>query len=1373
VADPVIDLRRLWRDVHAAPESSQFNLSEWLVERQDHDALKKQGLYHMEALAEHDCLFLLGRPGAGKTSEIARIASGAVPGFAQEQVVVLPCREIGPEIDLEVRRDSRWRRAIAGIKPVRLVLDGLDEGFLRNGDYFARLKRALEALRSEFQRLRLILVCRPAEWDSTFGESVNLIWARSGKPPVFALEPLTDAKQRVLGKSRGVEDVKGFSRWVLHNNFEEFAAWPRSLEWLADQFQSDKGEMNSYTDLCRRRVERGFGEDQRIEQAGRADRAVVWTHAVMLIAAAIVFCGKKGVALDGIETDCLTFDEMFRESDVLEFPNKPPLTRESVREAVRRASHLMEVHGSYHRFQNQSDLEYLAAAMLASLKVEQLTEVFGCPDAENCWRVFPQLATTAANLAGESRDFFEWLLVHDPRVLMRVDFASKPEHTRRTAIEAILKATAAAKATGEHDHHAHFTTLRHPHIEEQLQPWVFDKKKSFVVRDLAFDIAMSSCGSAFWAGMAKGMATGNDRFLESRLPSILMRFGKDWPIDKLREFALSEEDEIAGAAMNVLLDRGWTAGSLAPFLREPSGDVFGAYDLLLSRLIRECSSADVPPLLDKISAWSSVGSQGGAVYRLAEALVSAAIPALDQIDVREALTAFLISHFQNHDSPIRDTRPQRLAELGLHTTERRRSLLLALVAAWPPTAHAELLPFSFPILRDDFRWLLEEVSVASGTRARILATIVGGIVWKLGDEHRELLERAFSASVELRAQLPPPDETGIFETLERLRSEAEEKQRARENRFESERRRSNYSFEVHFAQALEECRAGRLEHWTNLCVALSQPKSEHDDLDFLRSTDIRQLTGWKTAAPELRSELTQLARNFLMRCDIPAPGPRQVPADLFGIVYALSLHAHRLCHDPELRASACATWVQAILRHCGSEDDPLATPLTALTALVPGIVAEACGREFSESWMRNETIFGHLLSFAWCDETEAALIGILENTPLQPETYTSGLTLLFTHRPASARSLAGRRLEQHLKECDSAARRAAIAACLFIVNDLWTQAWPVFIADVGSARQLVLEYSRWLDFPEQEKRIAEMPTAFIAGFYGFMVEGFPLRDMPRRDGAHFVGPLEEAYRLQQKLQLILEARGRRSELKLIYARNNELRGAWWLGKSLEKAESNAHALRRNPPDAASFIRLLATRGGMFVCDNNSLQRAVLASLKRFEKALHPDGIVALWEAGRPRSEEVLQIEIARHLRREFVEDEIVVNMETKVERRERSDIRVQAGKYVVTIEVKLGHSEDRLRPLRKAMRTQLRDSYLANSKESHGIYVVGWFFSSTFRPGGQRDLKSIAAARRYFRAQAQRLSTEHCFLEAFVIDCSLRESAASRGRGTKRARQLV
>lgn len=1357
----LLDLRRLWRDTRVSPASDARGYMGIFDDRDDLDSLAHFGFHPLSSLAAHECLFLLGRPGAGKSVEIERIAQGNVAEFGDEWIVPIRCKEAGVDLHPEIIRDPRWLAGLQQSKPVRLVLDGLDEGFLREPRYFSLLKRTLENIRSERSALRLMLTCRPAEWDADFGAAVSGLWRAGGKPAVFALETLSDKSRRALAGHWQVGNTDEFFRWVRRNRFDEFAAWPRSLEWLADQFRVGRGEDLTFTKLCQLRVARSFGEDKRLSEARLAARSEAWSHAIMLIAATLVFCGQKGIALDRPETDCLTLDELFSAANRLEIPSRLPLTREDVREAVR-TSQLIDQLTGYHRFENQSDLEFLAGAMLASLDVEQLSELLGSPDHEKRWRVFPQLATTAANLAAQSPHFFEYLLAHDPRVLMRVDFASKSDDARRSAMDAILRTTAAIGATGGHDQHAHFSTLRHPQIAAQLRPWIFDEKQSPVVRELAFDIALQCCGAELWEEFERAAAVG-DKFAARLLPTVIRRFGRSWPEERLRAWAGSTDDELAGAALDALLDLGLKLRDIAHLLHDPHDDVIGSY-YLFDRLSCGCTIEDIPTALSVIREWPSVATTHGPVRELVFALVSKGVAALDHPDIRKALTKFLISRFEDDDWLLENSG----AKCGLDEAAARRALFLAIVEDWPVGSRAELMPFNYRLKREDYPWLLNAVASSKGTAALVLAKFAASLVWQFDETLREPLERAYAKSPEFRAQLPAADEAGIFATLQRLRAESDAKYRFQLEERQAKRNRPHFSHEEFLADALARCRAGNFNAWTDVCFGLSQPKNDQDGSEFFRNIDPRQLAGWIAASEELRAEMTGFARQFLLHVEVPIPEPKAIPTKFFGLAYALSLHASRLGEDGELRAAIRPVWPLALLRHCGSEDGPLAEPLAALTAVAPLVVADACRREFRERWDRNESIFGQLLPAAWCAETEAALAEVLAGTPLQPETYMSGLAMLVGYNIGLAGQLAERRLAEHVAQIeDSAARRAAIAACLFVMNDLWENAWRHLLADRTAARQLLLEYTQWLDYHEREQRIANMPDALIAELYALMIELFPLSEVPHHEGSYTPTPLDDAYRLRGHLQRSLEARGAHAKLSAIYQRCDETRAAWWPKPSIDRAEDIAHANRREPPNPAEFVRYLATQGGTFVSDHDSLQRAVLASLLRFERNLTPNGLVAIWDHGQPRNEEALQVAIAEHLRREFVERRIVVNMETKV-LRERSDIRVEAGLFAVTLEVKLGHSTDRDRPLRTAMRSQLR-AYLENKHETHGIYVVGWFFCPAFRPTALRDMKTLSAARRYFGAQGRKLSAAGFSLAASVIDCRWPESTASRARSHKTA----
>ena len=1345
-----LSLSRVWRDLHEAPDPGPHGFGAMFGDHPDAGVMTRMGFSYTAALAKHHCLFLLGRPGAGKSAEVRLIEQGGVSGFSDECVVRFECKEFGPDVRADVTASSEWRNALAQTKPVRLVFDGLDEGFLREANYFDRLKLVLRNLRGFTPGLRLLLTCRPAEWSSSFASELHAMWGGIGNPAVFALESLSRTQQVALIHNRGLPKTVEFFDWIGRNDFQEFAAWPRSLEWLVDEFRNGGAERLTYTELCRRRVRREFGEDRRIADAGQAAKVVAWEHAILLLAGTLVFCGRHGIALDEPQPECLSSDEMFREASTLNLPGKPALTREIVRDAVRKASHLMEEHRGFHRFQNQSDLEFLASTMLGSFGCDQLAELFGCPEPGGGWRGFPQLATTAANLAAQSQEFFDFLIENDPRTLLRADFGGLSNERRSAALDAILAATAAAQATAEHDLHAHISTLKHPEIAAQLRPWLFDSSQPRVVRDLAFDIARECCDGKFWEEFWRMYSKGADEFLEYHLPGVLWRFGKDWPETRLKELAASQKDSVAGSAMEALLDRGWKPRQLAPFMRGKNRGSVSAFEMIMGRLAREVTAEDVPALLGSFPKLRLRFSDDGEFGKLADALIAAAVGALEREDVRRAVTSFLIWQCKDFYWSFGSS-TEALKKLGLESPERRRALLLALADEWPVATKPHLFTMNFPIQSEDYEWLLDETAKAAGHRAMLLAFFTSRLVWRLDEHLREPFERAFAASAELRAELPPADEGGIFETLRRLREESDEKFRLRVR--ERKVKPQEYSHEKHLKNAIDACREGKIGAWTDVCIALSQPPPEGHASEFFKCHGITSLKGWTEASEELRAEFGTFARSFLIGIKIKQPTPNQTPYDYFSIVYALDIHAPRLRDDPKLRAAIKPMWAQAVFRCCGSHGEKFSFLLASLTNAAPKMMRGVWADEFRERWEGNQRIYAGLKPEAWNAVVEAALAGVLESAPLQPESYTSGLRYLSDQSPDGARRLAAERLDEHAALPESHARRVSIAACIFTVPELWEKAWPLLTADDAEARRLFLENAQWLSWSESASVISRMSVPLLAALYCLLLRIFPLRDAPHHEGSYAPSALDHVYQLQGTLQSVLESHGAVAELQAIFRSTDELRGAWWSGRSVERAKINAHSQRRSVPDVSQFIRLLTTEGGTFVCDNDSLQRAVLASLRRYEKSLHPDGINNLCEKQKPRNEEALQIEIAKHLRQEFRKGGIVINMEPKVESRERSDIRVEVGAFAVTIEVKLGHSKDRERSLRKAMQTQLRDTYLRKRNETHGIYVVGWFFCPTFRPRGLRDFKTVASAKKYFMAQAAKLSRDGYKIAAFVMDC--------------------
>jgi len=158
----------------------------------------------------------------------------------------------------------------------------------------------------------------------------------------------------------------------------------------------------------------------------------------------------------------------------------------------------------------------------------------------------------------------------------------------------------------------------------------------------------------------------------------------------------------------------------------------------------------------------------------------------------------------------------------------------------------------------------------------------------------------------------------------------------------------------------------------------------------------------------------------------------------------------------------------------------------------------------------------------------------------------------------------------------------------------------------------------------------------------------------------------------------------------------------------------------------------------------------------------------VWE---PHDENDFSDFVARHLRRDLRECGIVSLREVEIRRGngqpgERTDIYVVATvegakpdtrrAIRVILEVKgCWHAE-----LKTAMKTQLRDRYLADNECEHGIYVVGWFICDAWNDKDYRKSAtpkwSYAEAISHFDRQATNLSTANARLYACVLNTSLK-----------------
>jgi hypothetical protein len=215
-----------------------------------------------------------------------------------------------------------------------------------------------------------------------------------------------------------------------------------------------------------------------------------------------------------------------------------------------------------------------------------------------------------------------------------------------------------------------------------------------------------------------------------------------------------------------------------------------------------------------------------------------------------------------------------------------------------------------------------------------------------------------------------------------------------------------------------------------------------------------------------------------------------------------------------------------------------------------------------------------------------------------------------------------------------------------------------------------------------------------------------------------------------------------------------------------KSERHAHARAWRPWSTDEFVRFLFTDGGTRVIDEESLLRAVEASLRRFEKKWPHVNRNRLWNVSEshPHRENVLSDELRDHLAEDL--KQFVITREGQFPSAERIDIGIEValpgeGHARLLLEVKMCDNVD----VETAMEGQLANRYLREKNLTHGLYVVGWFTGPDWPPKRKPfQTGGLTKARKTLDEQARQLSKGGISIGALVVDCRLRKAPKRSAR---------
>lgn len=1398
--DEFIPLQRRWfrRGDDSAPYSDIFGFS---PASDDDSPFYSRRFHPLSKLLEQPCLFLLGQGGAGKTAEFySHLKPGQRPG---ETVITREARELDETGVAGMFSGTEWSAALIGAKPIRIVFDSVDEARIGRLNFLDALKRQLALAKSTTSEknllLSLVLTSR-MEWDETRAAEIAGIWKLSAAESTYQLAPLTykdalllaEHRFRLAGKQR---DPRELAEAWGKGGITPYACWPRTLAWLADEFAENGVLSSTLTELQARRCSRQFEDAERSERLLdklTPQRIAQMSEAAGLLASAAIATGRQRFvtgrpARDGeIDVDVLA-QTVGKHPQLSTFPPN----REAFLDAMHHGD-LFAPSGDAWVFQEQSDVEFMAAQRLGKLPVEQLAGFFGAGTKVG-WQAFQQHRAIASMTAVVSAEFRDWLLKNDPLVLLHTDAAALPEQERGQIVAALLDLIESGRAPDAHEREARLQTLKHRGLAAQLRQWLTDTRRRGESREMAIRIA-AACADA---DMAKELAddiwqlvTGPEAETLSWISLAVSEIGVHWPKDRLMQIATGKLSpgrywSTRGAALDALFhhsrgdaERGKLGEVIGSLENNPTG-VRSRYDSFLHGChehLRPNDADEICTVLSELRDWRAVLDSLSSLEKLALATLKAAAMKISDARVCSALVEWWFDAMRRHDGHLpgrHHTKP--LAEIALDDPGRRRVLLSAMLKHPGAAKLSDFDLHDLPVQADDWPWLLERLPKLSGDEAKLTARLIArrSRNRSLREDNLNALNDAYAASPDLRALLPPAPEGDIHTAMSHIEDENERRWAAESAKVKRRMKKEpEYDVAAEFAKALDGILKGDARWWPWLLQAASEPEP-HGAVRAWEMSQPEELPGWKNISADAAESVRKAARDYLIHHPPELAERKQSHLGMEATRHALCFLRDELQSDLELRAAFRREWVCILLRHLHPDRAPLPEVLVTLHALDPRTTLDCIREQLEYQWSERGWISpGHL--DALFPAVKDIFIEVLSRSPLLPESYRTGIDWLICHDRAAAWELALRRCDDYAPLESSDARCVAIGTALLAFPEHWQRVWPYIAADSVEGLKCLgwvagaSERNGWQNklFGDEAKH-----ADFIAMLYGWLLKFLPLE--PERRGTYTPTGIDDCRDLERRCHQTLREAGLDGHLSRAFTFAG-VGDRVWTRSAVKKAEHNAHAQKWQPWQPAHFIEWLATEGGTRITDTATLHRAVAASLRRFEQAWKREDVPlrSLWDldAKVPHREKDLSDALKLHLKRDL-ERRIVpkgagvfVVREPEWATGEKADLLIQAAlpdgkKASVVVEVKLcDHAK-----VETSMESQLATRYLREKGNTHGIYFVGWFTCDAWPPKPKPFQKlTLAKARGKLVRQAIRLSRDGLVVTAIVSPCPLPTKLAAR-----------
>ncbi len=1061
--------------------------------------------------------------------------------------------------------------------------------------------------------------------------------------------------------------------------------------------------------------------------------------------------------------------------------------------------------------------EFMSAAWVIAHNlplVQVLSLISDAADPER--HVIPQLRQVGAWLAAGRNEVFEHISATDPDLLLWNDVVHLPIERRSLLVDALLRAVDENRLPNPPlFQHRPLSRLAHPGLSDQLLRIVAESARHPRVRHMALDIA-DACRLTPIATAAADIALNPREPLDLRTTaaSLVAEAGTD--SDRFRLVSLATQpmsddpqDQLKGAALLACWPNLQPSDLFRSLTRIKVPNFGGRYGTALHRI-----ASDLPGThLAAAAEWLARTLPGGiyfddVVRRVFTLAFHAADPQPDARVIRD-LGTFIRRQLAEHENVFGGTpwglyrdSPDPLSEAIRTRPDLRRSVVTAVLNSpgEPSDLHSlgELAPGL--LTRDDAAWAIAELAHLSHEdmcRANWVAAIQEVVNLSDTEHIRAALDhRGDPDVVNATHRLITQHETvegvlasiGGLQARHRERSEESSRRFAqqrteREARIAADRADQGVPLGALVSRVVDalELRGDLLQRWFRIAGQLLQS----DDGMFKWSFDSPRLEALRelSRTPQ-RGAVVAAAAEYLRDAEIqsdPFPGDRIRTEVFLGSAAFVTIQVLDCDLFDQIAPETLLRWTAIIARHFGyGAEKPFhaavlqriieAAPTDASAVLLEAVSASAA----AERWISDELIrlaaqlrefrTGILRAIAAdrysLNQTEYLLREILKADAAQ--------TL-----PVALQLFARRRRGQ-------GERSKGLVAGSVLLHEApalaWRQLWRRLRGD-AAARELLSHAAATRDVIDNQA-IAQLSDQQVADLYLRVAELYPQETDPWHVGVYSPGARDNLGHWRSQLLNVLQSRRRDSAVaQLERIARSRPEDDWltrvWLGAQAALRNDRWHGT------APRELLQLAERADLRLVESGAdLLSLLRESVDRFQDDLQGElrSVTGLWNEGSrrnsPKGEEHLTNAIARHLRQDLQGRRIVVGRELILQigvsggaPGRRTDIDVVAvareGAERISrdiraiIEVKGSWNPS----VRASMKTQLVNGYLDPQRIPVGLFIVGQYACSAWRPEARKTRSASLGAVRILQgvldAQAASLTNAVRLVAAVVLDTSL------------------